>query len=130
VKLFFDEDIGPTVARLVQEQLPEDEIDYVAAGRSIAKGTADVVWLRYAGNNNFMAISQNRKILRVPHELAVILEAKVGMIFVPANIPLDGKVRMLVSRARWLRGTHTGRPRPFALYLQKSGGVYEHRLRR
>jgi hypothetical protein len=130
VKLFFDEDIGPTVALRVQELLPEDEIDYVGHGRAIGKGTADVRWLHYAGDNGFIVISQNRKILRVPHEVAVIVEARVGIIFVPADIPLDGKVQMLVRRVRWLRGTYAGRSRPFALSLQKSGGVHEHRLRR
>lgn len=77
LELLCDEDIGtgvPTALRAVDYQA-------FALVRLGWGGRPDVEWLAWAGQNRYLVLSCNKKMLLVPEERDTIIREKVGLVF-------------------------------------------------
>jgi uncharacterized protein with PIN domain len=85
VRLFVDEDTGPGIARALRA-VGVPDVDYVAANRVIKKESPDEEWIRYAGESERLVLSRNTAILRAEAERLILIEARVGIVFLPQHL--------------------------------------------
>lgn len=130
MKLFFDEDVGKTVARLFAEQAPDVDVEFVAVGRAIEPGTADLDWMRYAADQGYIVISQNQRQLNVEAERRTIREQRLGIVYIPADLTVESKAALLLRKRRWLDRKYRGENRPFAFYVDPFGKHHSRAIRR
>ena len=116
--LLCDEDIGAGVPTA----LTAVGYDARALYRIGWGGMPDVQWLAWAGHAEMLALSCNKRMLRVPSESQAIMDAKVGIIFLTTGEERPARVLLTLLR-KWqelgrLDSTET---RPFARFLSPDG---------
>ena len=129
MKLFFDEDVGSTVASRFKESAPEFEVSFVNPGQEVPKETEDVDWIRKVAASGYTAISHNRGQLRVEAEMQAIREHKLGIIYIPNDLTVEQKVALLLRRRKWLAAVCQRKGRPFAFWVSKTARVTELHIR-
>ena len=85
-------------------------------------GWADTKWLAKAGENEWLAFSCNKKILRVPQERDTIIREKVGIVFLTngeENLP--NVLRLLLIKWDTFQSLWDNTQRPFARFLSPTG---------
>jgi PIN like domain len=120
VRLFVDEDAGPTFARsLIATGL--FDVDYVSNDRSIKTGTEDEKWIPYAGQRGFLVISHNKRMLRVQAQRALLVVERVGIVFVPNQATVPELTDLTLAKRRWMEGIDASIERPFAYVVHRDG---------
>ena len=85
-------------------------------------GWPDVKWLTQVGQNEWLAFSCNKKILKVPIERETIIRGKVGIIFLTNGTEYNRKVlRLLLTKWETLELLWQTTERPFARFLYPNG---------
>ncbi len=116
--LLTDEDIGTNVPKALK-LVGYDARSLVQQGWA---GKPDTWWLEQAGRLGSLVFSANKRMLRVPSERKVIVEAKVGVVYLTKGEEHLPDVLSLLLR-KWadleLRDKTT--PRPFARFLSPGG---------
>ena len=116
MKLFFDRDVGtgvPQALRLVDyaEVHWADRVYEHREHRSAY--VSDVEWLELAGQREWLAVSENTRILQQPQERAAIIDHKVGLVLLNAATERAEEVlAFLLRRKAWLQAV-SQEPRPF-----------------
>lgn len=127
MKLFFDEDCGTRVPRALKDiGLPVADIAYPtsSAAGPLPKGTSDSDWLKWVGNNGYLAISRNVRIMRKPDERAALLSAAAGAVFIDAGQePVWKLLRRILDRFEWCIEIDRSERRPFAYRLRMTGNA-------
>jgi hypothetical protein len=123
VRLFFDEDIGWKLAQGFQEHFPDVHVDFVAPGRAIQPGDEDIKWIRHAGENNLLVISRNRRQLSVLTERRAMIDARIGIVYVPRRLGHADLFGLLLRKKSWLEKKYRGQKRPFEARVFPSGAT-------
>jgi hypothetical protein len=124
VRLFVDEDAGPTFARsLIATGL--FDVDYVSNDRSIKTGTEDEKWIPYAGQHGFLVISHNKRMLRVQTQRALLVTERVGIVFFPNQATVPELTDLALAKRRWMEGIDATIDRPFAYIVHRDGKTAE-----
>lgn len=123
MKIFFDEDNGTAIPRALQlVRAPCEEILYPRKDGPVPLGSADVDWISHVGSRGYLAFSQNKRLLDVPHERAALVAARLGIVFTSTGrSPAYETLRLLLNRWDWLREIDRNEVRPFAFILPFSG---------
>ncbi len=116
--LLTDEDIGTKVPRALHI------VGYDA--RSLVRmGWAqqpDIWWLRQAGRLGWLVFSANKRMMRVPNEREVILDAKVGIVYLTKGKEhVPSVLSLLLKKWADLELLDKTTPRPFARFLSPRG---------
>lgn len=128
MKLFVDEDTGRNLA-IALGRMANVEIDFVADERRIKKGTADEEWLRYVGENGYLAISRNDEILDVEAARRALIASNVGILFLPNRATSEEMLQLLRNNWPWVEHLAEREPRPFAWSVLRNGKRRRRRLR-
>ncbi|HEX8691313.1 MAG TPA: DUF5615 family PIN-like protein [Longimicrobium sp.] len=126
VVLLFDENVPRRLARALREELGESAYHVRDV---LPPGAPDEAVFRYAGERGWCVLGSDRKVLRTPHERAVIGDLGVGAFFL--NDTVQGFctiVRTVVRHWPELKRLAVQEPRPF-LYLVKEKSVTRMRRR-
>lgn len=93
--LLCDEDVGAGIPHaLLDVGLDARSLHAIGLG-----GTADVDWLRVAGQNGWLVFSHNKRMLSVPHEKQAIIDHKVGVVFLTSDVENTvNQLRLLLNR--------------------------------
>ena len=124
--LFFDEDMGTTIPKFLNDADRDVDVRWLRAlyPNESDPRRKDVGWLEEAGRNSWLAISCNKKILNVDFERQAIMEHKVGIVFFASG--LIGRLvmmRAILNKWDWLKAVDSTAPRPFVHYLYARGGT-------
>ena len=116
--LMFDEDIG----RGVPHALSDVGYDTVSVAQRGWTGRPDVALLTIAGQNGWVFLSANKKMLQVPHERDAIVDNNVGVIFLTSGEERIARVLHLLLH-KWddIDFLDQTEPRPFAWFLNMRG---------
>lgn len=126
VVLLFDENIPHRLARALREELGENAYHVYDV---LHPGAPDEAVFRYAGEREWCVLGSDRKVLRKPHERAVISDFGMGAFFL--NDTVQGFctiVRTIVRHWPELKRLASQEPKPF-LYLVKEKTVTRMRRR-
>ncbi|MBN1692812.1 MAG: hypothetical protein JW845_04575 [Dehalococcoidales bacterium] len=120
MNLLCDEDIGTGVPKALSL------VGYKAT--SLRKlhlgGKPDEEWLALAGKRKWLVFSENKKILKVPTERAVIIREKVGIIFLTNGSEYSHKVlKLLLTKWDTFKLMWETIERPFARFLSPNGRI-------
>ena len=130
MKVFLDEDNGtgiPKALRLVRAPAAQIVFPGNDPGSVIRKGASDLEWLSWVGTNEFLAISQNTRLMDNPLERQHLVDVSAGVIFIGSGRQPSWKVlRLLLKRWEWLQQIDTHEPRPFALRLDFAGAPWSY----
>ena len=85
-------------------------------------GVPDVDWLTIAGRDGLLVFSRNKKMLKVPHERATIINENVGVVFLTSGQESPARMlRLLLNKWDLLNFLDDHEPRPFARFLSPNG---------
>jgi len=85
-------------------------------------GKPDTWWLAQAGQNRWLVLSCNKKILKVPDERQTLKVEKVGIVFLTSGQEHSRAVlRLLLSKWDTLELLWNTLERPFARFLSPNG---------
>jgi len=85
-------------------------------------GKPDTWWLAQAGQNRWLVLSCNKKMLKVPNERDTIVLEKVGVVFLTSGQEYSRAVlRLLLSKWDTLELLWNKLERPFAYFLSPNG---------
>ena len=116
--LFCDEDVGTGIPKALN--LVGCETQYIHNLR--LDGKPDVEWLTLAGQNEWLAFSYNKKILKVPIERDTVIREKVGIVFFTNGTEYNRNVlKVLLSKWDTLELLWLTVERPFARFLSPNG---------
>lgn len=94
------------------------------------KGQLDEQWLSRAGQNQWLVFSCNKKMLLVPKQRNIIIQERVGIIFLTNGEEYTAKVlRLLLTKWDTLELLWGTTERPFARFLSPNGRLatkYKH----
>lgn len=117
MRLFFDEDTGrgvPDALRAVGISCEYVSKKFVRKA-GIGKGTADELWIPYAGRKGLLVFSCNKAILEAEAQRQLWIDNDVGGVFLTSGQEKKAAVLLLIlRRLPWLREIHEQTPRPFA----------------
>ena len=118
MKVFVDEDAGSGLG--VALAAVRVQATYVARKQSIKPGTADEIWMPLAARQGRLVLSRNVNILLNDAQRTLLIDEKLGFVFLPQLSPL--KLLTLVLR-HWekLEKLDAEESRPFAYWLGVSG---------
>ena len=122
VTFFFDENMPKRLADAFKDYLGESATHlYHHFGR---EGILDPEVLRFVGERGWFLVSRDRKIMRRPHERAVIQEMGIGAFFLKDSLDdFCAMTRALIHNwPEMKRHAHTREP-PFAMLLRERGIV-------
>lgn len=116
--LLCDEDVGTGVPRaLGWVGYPAHALYDCGLG-----GTPDERWLPIAGQGGLLVFSRNKKMLRVPRQRQIIIDQKVGIVFLTHGQESPaGMLRLLLNRWDKLELLDSSEPRPFARFISPNG---------
>jgi hypothetical protein len=118
VILFCDEDVGTSVPSALRgvglPALWTHKLNW--------RGKTDVDWLTIVGRKGWLVLSYNKKMLLVPDERQVIIDRKLGIVFLTKQLPPPTLLRLLLQKWRALE-VIDATPRPFAYFLSPNGRV-------
>ena len=122
--LFFDEDMGTTIPKFLNDADRDVDVRWLRALYTDDSDPRrqDVGWLEEAGRNGWLVISCNKKILSVEFERQAIVEYKVGIVFFASG--QFGRIvmmRAILNKWDWLKAVDSTEPRPFVHYLYARG---------
>lgn len=122
MKVFIDEDCGTGIPKSLKlVKMPSDDIVYPSNHPPIRFGTKDPEWLRWVGENRYLALSSNHKILENANEFPLILQYQVGIVFVDnGEYPTWACLRMFMNRWEWLQAIDRTE-RPFVYLVGLAG---------
>ncbi|HSU17809.1 DUF5615 family PIN-like protein [Longimicrobium sp.] len=126
VVLLFDENMPQRLARALRQELGENAFHVCDV---LDRGTPDEAVLRHAGERGWCYLGSDRKILKRPHERAVIAQLGMGTFFL--NDTIQGSCKIISTVVRhWpaLKRLAQTQPRPF-LYLVRETRVLPLRRR-
>lgn len=85
-------------------------------------GARDTDWLQMVGENGWLALSCNKRMLFVPEEAEAIRKWNVGIVFVTTGEEHPHRLLATLLR-RWsdLEALDQGEPRPFVRFLPPRG---------
>ncbi len=118
MRLLCDEDTGTGVPRALRHV----GYDAISQYDMTWGGHKDKDWLPRAGELGLLVFSSNKKMLAVPLERQLIIDHKVGIVFLTTGIEHTPAVlRLLLAKWEKLELLHATEPRPFARFLSPSG---------
>ncbi len=118
MKLLCDEDIGTGVPRALR-LVGYNAISLFDAGWA---STHDVFWLAKAVELGWLVFSCNKRMLLAKDEREIIMNSKVGIVFLTTGEEYIAKVlRLLLIKWDKLVHIHENTTRPFALFLSPKG---------
>lgn len=122
VTFFLDENMPRRLADALREQLGENATHlYHHFGRT---GVLDPEVLRFVGEQGWVLVTHDRKIMRRPHERRVIEEMGIGAFFLKDTLDdLCSITRAVMHNWPEMKRHARTRPRPFALLLRERGIV-------
>ncbi|HET7738320.1 MAG TPA: hypothetical protein VFK32_07085, partial [Tepidiformaceae bacterium] len=127
VNIFFDEDNGTGIPRALRLlRIPTARIYFPSnePGALIAKGAKDVERIPRVGREGWLVFSQNRAMLDNERELELLVQHRVGIVFLTnGNQRAHLVMRLLLNRWPWLESVDAGVNRPFAYLLTLYGRV-------
>ena len=89
-------------------------------------GKSDEFWLTKAGQNGWLAFSENKKILKVPSERDTIIREKVGIVFLTNGSEYNRNVlRLLLANWDALELIWDTVDRPFVRFMLPKGKIIE-----
>jgi len=118
--LLCDEDVGTGVPHALSEvgYKAHALVDLGWAGKP------DVEWLAWAGENDWLVLSANKRMLLVPNEKQAIIDNKVGIVFLTRGMAYPAKVlRLLLAKWQWFESIDNQGNKPFAYFLSPNGRV-------
>lgn len=119
MKIFVDEDAGASIGRALAAVGVQAE--YVAGGRAIRPATRDEIWIPWAGREGSLVLSRNTGILEAEAQRALLMAARVGVVFLPPYLSPLALLRLLMKRWDWLETLDATQKRPFAYRMSASG---------
>lgn len=122
VTFFFDENMPRRLAEALHDDFGESATHlYHHFGRD---GILDPAVLRYAGERGWVLISRDRKILRRPHERAVLQEMGIAAFFLNDSLnDFCSIVRAIIHNWPEIKRHAQTRERPFAFLVRERGIV-------
>lgn len=127
MNIFFDEDNGTGIPRALRLlRIPTTRIYFPTnePGALISKGAKDVEWIPRVGREGWLVFSQNRAMLDNERELELLIQHRVGIVFLTnGNQRAHRVMRLLLNRWPWLEAVEAGANRPFAYLMTLSGRV-------
>lgn len=131
MKVFVDEDAGTGIPRALKlVKMPCEELVYPCQHPPIRFGTKDPVWIPWAGDNNYLALSNNHRILENPVEFELLVRHKLGAVFVDrGNYEVWRVLRMFMARWEWFEEIDR-QPRPFVYLVGLTGAPVPYDLKR
>lgn len=122
VTFFLDENMPRRLADALREQLGENATHlYDHFGRT---GVLDPEVLRFVGERGWALLTRDRKIMRRPHERAVIQEMGIGAFFLKESLnDLCSITRAVMHNWPEMKRQARTRERPFTLLLRERGMV-------
>lgn len=96
--------------------------DTVALVEKGWSGMPDIQWLGHAGHAGWLILSCDKKMLAVPSERAIIINRKVGIVYLTTGEEFPAKVlKLLLNKWETLELLDTTVPRSFARFLSPNG---------
>ena len=81
MKIFFDENFSPKIAKALNElQLPHDGIEVLSIAEEF-RGVADELWISEIAKRHGVVISQDFNIYKTIHQKELLVKNKIGFIF-------------------------------------------------
>lgn len=120
MKLFFDEDTGGGVPRALRAIGIDTES--ARSDGPIKKGTRDEDWIPFVAARGYLVFSCNTAILAAEAQRALLIEHRVGAVFLASGQERKLAVlRLILNRWDWLEQIDAHEERPFAYMLSISG---------
>lgn len=131
MKVFIDEDCGTGIPKSLKlVKMPCEDLVYPQNRLPIRFGTKDPVWIPWAGDNGYLALSMNRRILENPSEFALLVEHRLGIVFVDnGKYPIWQVLKMFMVRWEWFEEINRHN-KPFAYTVGLTGRPIEYDLSR
>ena len=120
--LLCDEDVGTGVPTA----LTAVGLDARSLVRMNWMGRPDEFWLERAGQNQWLVLSCNKRMMKVPAERNIILRERVGIVFLTSGEERPREVLLRLLR-KWdaLESLWKTTPRPFARFLSANNRILE-----
>ena len=119
MKLFFDENLGIQLV-LGLRGFGEEEVIHLT--EIFDKGTKDVDWLPYVGQNGYTLITVDKNIRRRPQERGAFLHHNVGAIFLAGkSMSRWNRIQQIVRAWHKIEAIVDREQPPFAFILRRSG---------
>ena len=123
MRLFFDEDCGRTVPQALSlVGISNSYVGKKSRGKGIRLGAKDPEWIRRAGKLKQLVFSCNQSILSNEAERKLIIDHKVGIVFLSTG--QERKIdflRLILNNLNWLEWIDENMPRPFAFRITITG---------
>jgi hypothetical protein len=120
VILLTDEDIGTNVPKALS-LVGYDARSLVGMGWATRP---DTWWLEQVGRLGWLVFSANKRMLRVPSERKVIIDAHVGIVYLTKGEEhLPAVLSLLLRKWDTLEALHETTARPFARFLSPGGDL-------
>lgn len=117
MKLLCDEDVGTGVpTALSAVGLFARPLVSLGLG-----GHPDIEWLAFAGANDWLVFSYDKKMMSVPEERATIVRENVGVIFLTSQTIPANSLYLLLRKWTDLELLDGSEPRPFVRFLNLRG---------
>lgn len=109
------------MGRAIPDSLRSVGYPVTSMHRTRMLGRKDPDWLRIAGRRGWLVLSKNKRMLLVEQERQVIVDEKVGIIFLTQDLQdLPRLLKLLLTKWSWI-SAQDQRPRPFATFLSPTG---------
>ena len=109
------------MGKAIPESLRSVGYPVTRIGRIGLLGKPDTRLLTVAGDKGWLVLSKNKRMLLVPEERQVIIDKKLGIVFLTQDIQdLPRLLRLLLRKWDWICEQDT-KPRPFAMFLSPDG---------
>jgi hypothetical protein len=109
--------------RSVADELRAIGKDSIAKIERFAQDTKDPVWLRYVGEQGWLAITRDRRITTRPGEVQAIVDHRVGCFILTYKNDLKKReiVRIVLDNIEEMEEKFRTTPRPFIYTVTKAG---------
>ena len=125
--IFFDQNIGPSVARTLKARGPR-EFDYLSLlevfpnARRRGSYVEDPEWLSEVGANGWLAITRDLRILSREDQRQALIDSAARVVFLRAgNAPRSAMTEFVIQRREWLRRIYEEVRPPFAFMTTLDG---------